>query len=80
MLREMAAAAARSERHTSLLSFMRRKIGRCCSCKKQLLFVVFGVIVGFGFLILSYYDEFAFSSHLTELQSVYVSNPLVEMY
>lgn len=52
---------------------MRRKIGCCCSCKKQLLFVVFGVVVGFGFLILKYYDEFASSSHLTKLQSVYVS-------
>lgn len=52
---------------------MRRKIGCCCSCKKQLLFVVFGVVVGFGFLILNYYDEFASSSHLTKLQSVYVS-------
>lgn len=73
MLGETAAAAAGWERHTSLLSFMRRKIGCCCSCKKQLLFVVFGVVVGFGFLILNYYDEFASSSHLTKLQSVYVS-------
>jgi len=59
---------------------MRKKIGHCCSCKKQLLFVVFGVVVGFGFLVLNYYDEFSSSSHLTKLRSVCISNPLVEMY
>lgn len=79
-LGETAAAAARSQRHPSLLSFMRRKIGCCSSRKKQLLFVVFRVAVGFELLILSYYDEFAFSSHLTELRSVYVSSPLVETH
>lgn len=50
---------------------MRRKIGHCCSCKKQLLFAVFRVVVGFGFLVLNYYDKFSSSSHLTKLQCLH---------